>query len=257
MEAALLLRRERSQTLNAAGESDPKKAHISGLPRFGDQVRLRFDLAKVEDAEMDDAGPAGHEVGPRAARFVGLRLPPDELALSAPGAYTAGTGSAEPPWVQAMQRSLVLMHKKQDEVGVQMHQFTAELRETQKRVEFLEEVGAEHRKADAEAEVRQVFEQGGFQDAIHDVWAPYVRTTFMKITLKFPDPEASLATKRAFQTRILQGIKAIQPKSQVLGSEGREVWITKQRAPEERDKIKAIVSTKDFAERYAASMQDI
>ena len=77
----------------------------------------------------------------------------------------------------------------------------------------------------------------------------------MNVTLRFPDPEAQL-NKRAFQTQILQGIKALQPKSQVLGSEGKELWITKQRAPAERNKIKAIVSTKDFAEKYAATIPD-
>ena len=105
-------------------------------------------------------------------------------------------------------------------------------------------------------EIRHAFELGGFKDAIHDVWAPYVRTTFMKITLRFPDEGTSISTKRAFQTQVLQGIKALGPKSQVLGSEGRELWITKQRAPEERNKIKAVVSTKDFIERYIASMPD-
>ena len=53
-----------------------------------------------------------------------------------------------------MQRSLVLMHKRQDEVGVQMHQFSSELKETQKRVEILEEVGAEHCTANRASIVR-------------------------------------------------------------------------------------------------------
>ena len=49
------------------------------------------------------------------------------------------------------------------------------------------------------------FERGGFKGAIFDLWAPYVRTTFIKVTLRFPDQGAPLAVKRAFQMQVLQG----------------------------------------------------
>ena len=51
----------------------------------------------------------------------------------------------------------------------------------------------------------------------------------------------------------LQKLKALKPTSNVVGSEGRELWISKQKTPEERNKIKAIVSTRDYVERYAAA----
>ena len=51
-----------------------------------------------------------------------------------------------------------------------------------------------------------------------------------------------------------QVIKALQLKSLILGSEGRNLWIAKQRLPEERNRIKAVVTTRDFAERYAAAV---
>ena len=111
----------------------------------------------------------------------------------------------------------------------------------------------EARKSDAEGEIREAFASAGFGGAVQDIWAPHVRTTFMKITLKFPDRNASLTAKRTYQTEILKAIKALQLKSRSLGSEDRNLWITKQRAPEERNKIKVVVATRDFVERYAAA----
>ena len=90
------------------------------------------------------------------------------------------------------------------------------------------------RKADAEMEVRQVFARAGLTDALQDVWAPFVRTTFMKIMLHFPEPDATVTARRSFQMHALQKLKALKPTSNVVGSEGRELWISKQRPPEER-----------------------
>ena len=82
----------------------------------------------------------------------------------------------------------------------------------------------EARRADAEQEVRAAFEQGGFQESILDLWAPYVRTTFIKVTQRFPERGAPFTIKRAFQTRVLQGIKTLKLVSRVAGSEGRELY---------------------------------
>ena len=49
----------------------------------------------------------------------------------------------------------------------------------------------------------------------------------------------------------------LRPVSGVAGSDGREQWIAKQRAPEERGHIKAIVFTKEFVERYSAEVPDL
>ena len=99
-----------------------------------------------------------------------------------------------------------------------------------------------------------MFVQGGLGEAISNLWAPYVRTTFVKITLRFPKSAATLASKRAVQKQVLQCLRQVKPVSRVAGSEGREIWIAKQRTPEERGRIKAIVLTKEFAERYVAEV---
>ena len=53
-----------------------------------------------------------------------------------------------------MQGSLTLMHRKQDEVGQQMCCFGRELSDTRKRIEVLEQVGAEHSTSRKAAIVR-------------------------------------------------------------------------------------------------------
>ena len=42
-------------------------------------------------------------------------------------------------------------------------------------------------------------------------------------------------------------------KPHVAGSDGKELWIATQRAPEESGRIKAVVLTKDFVEKYKAT----
>ena len=68
----------------------------------------------------------------------------DELSRGEPERFPPRSTSANPPWVQAMQQSMALMHRKQDEVSDQMSQFRRELRDTQQRVAALEEIGTEN-----------------------------------------------------------------------------------------------------------------
>ena len=83
LEAALLLRRERSKSQAVVGESDLKKPRMSGLPGFGNQEPLWFDLTK-EDLEMDEEDP-----GTRPSKSSHL----DELAHSRAGPFDC----EEPP----------------------------------------------------------------------------------------------------------------------------------------------------------------
>ena len=102
------------------------------------------------------------------------------------------------------------------------------------------------RKTDAFEEIKNVFKAIGHEDAIQDLWAPYSRTTFAKVTLAFPDPNAHLNIQRQFQTQLIAKIKARNFQSGVPGSEGNRVWATKSKTPEERAKVRAVVLTKEF-----------
>ena len=102
------------------------------------------------------------------------------------------------------------------------------------------------RKSDAIDEVHNIFRNIQFENSIEEVWAPYSRTGFTKVKLKFPDPEASVVVRRQFQTLIINKIKEKHFRSGVLGSEGAKIWATKSKTPEERAKIRAVVLTKEF-----------
>ena len=103
------------------------------------------------------------------------------------------------------------------------------------------------RKGEAEEEVKSMFDQAGFQNMVQETWAPYIRTTFLKITINYA--EGPIAAKRQVQTRIVQAMKNLKFQSKVPGSEGAELWCTRQRPVEERHKIRALVMCKEFIEK--------
>ena len=108
------------------------------------------------------------------------------------------------------------------------------------------------RKSDAFDEVKNIFRAIGFENAIEEIWAPFSRTSFAKVTLVFPDPQAHLNVKRQFQTQIISKIKSKDFRSGIVGSEGVRVWATKSKTPEERAKIRAVVLTKEFYKTQSA-----
>ena len=88
-------------------------------------------------------------------------------------------------------------------------------------------------------------EQAGQAGLVLETWAPYIRTTFVKLTLKYQEG-APLAE---VQTRVIAAIKALTYRSPLQGSEGAELWCTKPRPVEERLKIRALVMCKEFVEK--------
>ena len=102
------------------------------------------------------------------------------------------------------------------------------------------------RKTDAFDEVRNIFESLQQGDCIDEIWAPYGRTSFAKVKIIFPDPEAHISVRRKFQTQLVNSIRNKNFRSGVVGSEGAKIWATKSKTPEERAKIRAVVLTKEF-----------
>ena len=90
------------------------------------------------------------------------------------------------------------------------------------------------RKTEAEEEAEKVLSSAGFLGVVKDCWAPYIRTTFLKITLHYPDHAATLPVKRAWQMKLIQAVKSLSYRSGAPGSEGAEIWISKQRSVEDR-----------------------
>ena len=109
------------------------------------------------------------------------------------------------------------------------------------------------RKADAFDEVRNIFQTLKLEQHIEEIWAPYGRTSFAKVKILFPDPEAHISVRRQLQMQIVDGIRNKNFRSGVAGSEGAKIWATKSKTPEERAKIRAVVLTKEFYKSLLSS----
>ena len=105
------------------------------------------------------------------------------------------------------------------------------------------------RKTEAEEEAEKVLVAAGFPGVIKECWAPHIRTTFLKVTLHYPAHAVTLPAKRTWQMKLIQAVKSLSYTSGAPGSEGAEIWISKQRSVEERHKIRALVVTKEFIEK--------
>ena len=105
------------------------------------------------------------------------------------------------------------------------------------------------RRTEAEEEADKILRAAGFAGVIKECWAPSIRTTFVKITLHYPDQAATLPAKRTWQMKLIQAVKSLAYRSVAPGSEGSEIWVSKQRSVEERHKIRALVVTKEFIEK--------
>ncbi|CAE7607351.1 unnamed protein product [Symbiodinium sp. CCMP2592] len=102
------------------------------------------------------------------------------------------------------------------------------------------------KKADAQQEVANMFSAIGFPDSYDDLWAPYSRTNFIKVQLVFKDPQAHIKFRRVQQLQILDKLKTKRFTSGVPGSEGNKIWATKSKTKEERERVRALVLTKEF-----------
>ena len=105
------------------------------------------------------------------------------------------------------------------------------------------------RKTEAEEEAGRVLATAKLSGVVKECWAPYIRTTFLKVTLHYPDHATTLPARRTWQMKLIQAVKGLAYKSNAPGSEGAEIWISKQRSVEERQKIRALVVTKEFIEK--------
>ena len=108
---------------------------------------------------------------------------------------------------------------------------------------------ADARKGDAEGEIREIFRRCGIEERLESVIIPYIRTTFARINLKFPEGCTSIQARRVFQSQMLEKLKAATFLSGVSGSKDRPLWMTRNRSVEERHKIRALVQLKEFYKR--------
>ena len=98
----------------------------------------------------------------------------------------------------------------------------------------------------AQQEVANMFKAISMSDAYDELWAPYSRTNFIKVQIVFSDPNAHIKVRRARQLQILEKLKSKRFTSGVPGSEGNKIWATKSKTREERERVRALVLTKEF-----------
>ncbi|CAE7541708.1 unnamed protein product [Symbiodinium sp. CCMP2456] len=105
------------------------------------------------------------------------------------------------------------------------------------------------RRDDAVEEAKAMFEAAGLKDAWEDIYSSYNRTSHVRVVLAFPSHYKTVPQQRAFQTQVLEKLKARKWTSSVQGNENRVIWISRHRTPEDRAKIRAIVSVKEFIDQ--------
>ena len=104
------------------------------------------------------------------------------------------------------------------------------------------------RRDDAVEEARNILKDAQLLDQVEEIWAPYSRTSFIKIRIIF-ERDASIAMKRKKQSSILEKLRSKKYVSGVPGSEGVKLWVTRSKSPEERRMTRAIVLCKEFYAR--------
>ena len=123
---------------------------------------------------------------------------------------------------------------------------TGESRDDESNLDIIIGGWSDAKRGDAQQEVANIFAAIGLPDSYNDLWAPYSRTNFIKVQLVFPDPNAHIKFRRVHQLKILEQLKAKKFTSGVPGSEGNKIWATKSKTREERERVRALVLTKEF-----------
>ena len=104
------------------------------------------------------------------------------------------------------------------------------------------------RVAEAELEVKYLFQAAAIPEALSSLSGPAGRTNFLRVTLDFQG-KPDWNSKRQFQTSLLNKLRALKSTSGIEGQDKCELWITKDRSVEERIRIRAVVLTKNFYEK--------
>ena len=104
------------------------------------------------------------------------------------------------------------------------------------------------RVAEAEEELRNLFEAAGMSGHLGSLSGPAGRTNFLRVTLNFQGIQ-DLGRKRQLQTKVLDKLKHLKGKSGIEGQDNCNLWVTKDRSIEERIRIRALVLTKNFYEK--------
>ena len=88
---------------------------------------------------------------------------------------------------------------------------------------------------------------------MHEIVVPYVRSNIARIALVI-SPEATLAEARKIQTAFIGAIREQSGPSKLEGSRGQAIWAVANRKPEERNRVRALVTCKEFCVTYSSQL---
>ena len=237
-----------------------------------------FDLTQDDDDELRACAEAHQGVGNFTSdpgRGVPHQAPNSGVFASLP----RGTGQDAPEWLKGLTESLNGLHLKSDRTHEYCVQLGSSVAQHDTRIAHLEAAAKEQldnheaaldritaldkavveldrksrsvtppRVAEAEEEVRNLFEAAGMSSHLGTLSGPAGRTNFLRVTLNFQGIQ-DLGRKRRLQTKVLDKLKHLKSKSGIEGQDNCNLWVTKDRSIEERIRIRALVLTKNFYEK--------
>ncbi|CAE7238466.1 unnamed protein product, partial [Symbiodinium necroappetens] len=106
------------------------------------------------------------------------------------------------------------------------------------------------KRGEIEQEVRELFSKIEASPLLLNIHVPFVRSRFARVELLFTS--SSIAERRRIQTLTLEALKKalVDYTSAIQGQQAKRLWVTRNRSKEDREKIRALVSMKDYAKRY-------
>ncbi|CAE7663318.1 rlmN1 [Symbiodinium sp. CCMP2592] len=108
----------------------------------------------------------------------------------------------------------------------------------------------EARRGEVEQEVRLLFEEIEASPLLQNITIPFVRTRFARVELLFTN--SNLAERRRIQSLTINALKQKLDGyvSSVPGQQKAKLWVTRNRSREDREKIRALVSVKEWATKH-------
>ena len=109
----------------------------------------------------------------------------------------------------------------------------------------------EARRVEIEGEVTRLFSDAQAEALLKRVHVPYARSRYCRVELLFPDDRPR--AKRELQGTVLHALRQrISEGSRLPGQGSARLWAKRNRGPEERAKIRAIVSMKALALEFVS-----
>ena len=106
----------------------------------------------------------------------------------------------------------------------------------------------EAKRDDIEVEVREWFARAECAPLLQAIYCGSVRSNTCRVDLLYV--QETMQEKRKMQTACVDGLKSVAKPSQIVGQPPGTLWAKRNRSPEERARIRAIVTLKDLVSKH-------